>query len=156
MVHGRWFQTNEDLLVPLSIRQSVFGRGLDATDAQARQVVVYSSDVPVGTARLWWQDGAFWLGDVAVTEEQRGKGYGDLLVRLLLFKALTHSAGEVRLMTPKATQAFFARYGFVADEADGDLIPMHIKGEDIHLSHCGGNCDGCPNQTEACIPKALR
>lgn len=33
--------------------------------------------------------GAFWLGDVGVLSDFRGMGYGDLLVRLLLFKALS-------------------------------------------------------------------
>lgn len=156
MVHGRWFPMNEDLSIPLSIRQAVFHRGQDDLDPMAQQVAVFDGDEAVGSARLWWADGAFHLGDVAVLEAQRGRGFGDLLVRLLLFKALTHNAGMVCLETPRETEAFFAKYGFAADEAAGELVPMRIRGEDIHLSHCGGNCAGCDHQTEECIPKALR
>jgi hypothetical protein len=33
---------------------------------------------------------------------------------------------------------------------------MHILGENVQLSHCGGNCANCQNRSEECIPKALR
>lgn len=93
MVQGKWFPMGSDLTLPVSLRHSVFGRGRDALDDQAWQVVVYQGDLPVGSARLWWEDGAFRLGDVGVLAAYRGQGFGDLLVRLLLFKALTHGAG---------------------------------------------------------------
>jgi len=156
MVQGRWFPMGTDITVPLAVRRSVFQRGEDALDAQSQQVVVYEGDAPVGAARLWWADGAFQLGDVAVLEEKRGKGFGDLLVRLLLFKSLTHSASLIALKTPRETESFFAQYGFApCGEADG-LVEMQIRGEDVQLSHCGGNCAECGHRSPECVPKALR
>ena len=157
MVQGRWFPMGSDLSVPLDVRMQVFGRGEDALDALAQQVVVYESGIPVGSARLWWQDGAFQLGEVGVLEEKRDRGFGDLLVRLLLYKSLTHNASLIRLETPVQTEAFFAQYGFVTDgETESGLKAMHIRGEDVQLSHCGGNCAECGHRSEECVPKALR
>ena len=87
MVQGRWYPVGSNIELPLSIRRAVLGRGRDALDDQAQQVIVFREDRAVGSARLWWQDGAFRMGDVAVLPEERGRGFGDLLVRLLLFKA---------------------------------------------------------------------
>ncbi len=151
MVQGRWYVMGSDISLPVSLRQRVFGRGEDGLDPMSQQVVVLEGDTGVGAARLWWADGAFWLGDVGVVEEKRGKGYGDLLVRLLLFKALTHSASEIRLQSPKETEGFFAKYGF---ESHGEW--MSIRGEDVQLSHCGGNCAECGHRSPECVPKALR
>ena len=84
MIQGKWFPTGSDVSQPLAIRRAVFGRGRDALDDWAQQVTVYAGEEPVGAARLWWRDGAFWLGDVGVLSDFRGMGYGDLLVRLLI------------------------------------------------------------------------
>ena len=61
MVQGRWFPMGSDLSQPLAVRMAVFGTGRDALDDGAQQVAVYDGEQPVGSARLWWQDGAFWL-----------------------------------------------------------------------------------------------
>jgi len=157
MVRGRWFTMGSDISESLRLRKSVFGRESDALDAMAQQVVVYENEIPVGSARLWWADGAFRMGDVGVLEDKRDRGFGDLLVRLLLYKSLTHNAGVIRLETPAETEAFFAKYGFITDgeTADGQKA-MYIRGEDVHLSHCGGNCAECGHRSADCVPKALR
>lgn len=156
MVQGRWYPMGSDLSCPMLIRQQVFGRGEDLLDKSAQQVVVFREEEPVGCARLWWENGAFYLGDVGVLTQERGKGFGDLLVRLCLFKALTHSAEEIRLSTPEETRAFFASYGFVSGEEQDGLVRMHIRGADVQLSHCGGSCEGCDHRSPECTPKALR
>ena len=156
MVQGRWFPSGSDISLPISLRESVFGRGLDETDAMAQQVVVYDSDAPVAAARLWWQDGAFWIGDIGVLENRRGRGFGDLLVRLTLYKALTHSASLIRLACPPEAESFFAQYGFQTDGTENGLVQMSILGENVQLSHCGGNCAECGHRSAECVPKALR
>ncbi len=156
MVQGRWYVMGSDIALPLSLRRRVFGRGADELDAASQQVVVFEGDDAVGAARLWWADGAFRLGDVGVVEEKRGRGYGDLLVRLLLFKALTHSASVIALETPKDAEAFFAQYGFENRGEENGLVQMAIRGADVQLSHCGGNCAECGHRSPECVPKALR
>ena len=156
MVQGRWFPGGSDISLPVSLRESVFGRGLDATDAMAQHVVVFDSGAPVAAARLWWQDGAFWIGDIGVLADRRGRGFGDLLVRLTLYKALTHSAALIRLACPPETESFFAQYGFQTDGEENGLKQMSILGEKVQLSHCGGNCAECGHRGPECVPKALR
>lgn len=156
MVQGRWFAMGSDISQPLAIREAVFGRGADELDAMAWQVVVYCGEAAVGAGRLWWQDGAFRLGEVGVLEAERGKGFGDLLVRLLLFKALTHSAALITLTAPEAIAPFFAKYGFEAGESANGFVGMSIRGESVQLSHCGGNCEGCDHRSPECTPRALR
>ena len=156
MVSGRWYAMGSDISLPVSLRQRVFGRGGDELDNMSQQVVVFEEEEAVGSARLWWADGAFQLGDVGVIDSKRGRGFGDLLVRLLLYKALTHNASLIALQTPKATESFFAQYGFTAGEEHNGLIAMSIRGEDVQLSHCGGNCAECGHRSPECVPKALR
>ena len=133
MVEGKWFSQGADIAQPLAIRQAVIGIGRDALDAEAQQVVVYREGEPVGTARLWWQEGSFWLGDLCVLPQARGQGYGDLLTRLLLYKAMTHQARSVRLRCPAALTPFFARYGFHA-QSENDPAEMLLLAEDLRLS----------------------
>ena len=156
MVSGKWYAMDSDLTLPISLRRQVLGIGADELDPMSQHVVVFDGEEPVGSARLWWADGAFRMGSIAVIEEKRGRGFGDLLVRLLLYKALTHSAALISVDTPKALEPFFAQYGLKpAGEKDG-LITMSIRGEDVQLSHCGGNCAECGHRSPECVPKALR
>ena len=136
MVEGKWFAQGADLTQPLAIRQAVLGMSRDALDDEAQQVVAYREGEPVGTARLWWRDGSFWLGDLCVLTQARGQGYGDLLMRLTLYKAMTHQARSVRLLCPAALTPFFARYGFHAQTED-DPSEMLLLAQDLCLS-CHG------------------
>lgn len=156
MVQGKWFSPGSDIAVPVAVRQRVFGRGKDALDDQSWLITVYREDAAVGSGRLWWADGRFQMGDVGVLEEERNRGYGDLLVRLLLYKALTHNAGVIALSAPESVAPFFARYGFIRETADGATVGMSIQGKDVCLSHCGGNCAQCNHPSPECAPKALR
>lgn len=138
MVEGKWFVQGSDLAVPLSIRQSVFGTGRDALDDAAQQVVVYQDGTPVGAARLWWQAGDFCAGDVGVLPAQRGKGYGDLLVRLLLYKAANHYAASLMVRCPAACVAFFSHYGFTEESREGDCVTLRAP-----LSQGCADCTQC-------------
>ncbi len=136
MVEGKWFEQGSDISVPLSVRRAVLGKGRDPLDDAAQQVLVYRGGEPVGTARLWWSDGAFFAGDVCVLPEARGQGYGDLLVRLLLYKAVSHNAAGVRLVCPRAAVPFFARYGFApapGGDPAAETVEMHLRAGDICL-----------------------
>jgi len=115
----------------------VFNHERDRLDEEAQQLVVYANDMPVAAARLWWAEDSFHLGNVGVLVGERGRGYGDLLVRLALYKALLHHARLVRLAATQDTEAFFARYGFRTEGEGGPGVPMSILGEDIRLDRCG-------------------
>ncbi len=150
MIQGKWFPQGSDLSEALSVRSAVFGRGLDELDSQAQNVVVYLDEVPAASGRLWWQDGSFWLGDIGVLEACRGKKLGDLVLRLLLFKAQSHYAREVRLCAPPETEGFFSRLGFREARAAEQAVEMFLPGDEIELDSCK-SCRkaGCPNRKES-------
>ena len=148
MVQGKWFPPGEDLSALLPIRESVFGRGADDLDAASWNVLVYQDSVPVATGRIWWQDGAFRLGDLGVLEGFRRQRLGDLVLRLLLYKAQNHAAREVRLRCSRETAGFFSRLGRKEIPSDDpDTVEMMIPGDQIDLDTCK-NCPkaSCPNR----------
>ena len=147
MIQGKWFAPGETLPDSiLSVRRAVFGRGADSLDALSWNAVIFSDDVPCAAGRIWWEDGAFWLGDICVLAPYRGRRIGDLALRLLLFKAQDHSAREVRLRAPESVTGFFARLGLRPVSRDGDSVEMMIPGDQIDLDTCKGcpktNCPG--------------
>ena len=148
MVQGKWFAPGSDLSDLLPVRTSVFGRGGDVLDASGWNVLVYDDAVPVATGRIWWEDGAFWLGGIGVLEQYRRRKFGDLVLRLLLFKAQGHAAREVRLRCAPGLTGFFDRLGLQPQPGDDpELVEMMIPGDRIDLDTCK-NCPkaSCPNR----------
>ena len=149
MVEGKWFQPGADAHEAFAIRESIFGRGRDELDAMAWNVIVYFEKQPAATGRLWWEDGSFRLGDVAVLPPVQHRMLGDLTLRLLLFKAETHAARYIRLIAPTEVCGFFARLGFKPEgEAENGMQPMLLLGEDLCLDSCKGCKKDCPNRID--------
>ena len=148
MIQGKWFSPGEDLSSLLPVRQAVLGFGADQLDSDSWNVLVFDDSRPVATGRIWWRDGSFWLGGIAVLEPFRGKRLGDLVLRLLLYKAQNHSAREVRLRCPVSLAGFFGRLGLNAEgTAEDGTVEMMIPGDRIDLDTCS-RCpkQNCPNR----------
>lgn len=147
MIQSKWFAPGSDLSVVLPVREAVFGYGEDDLDAESWNVLVYQDSTPVAAGRIWWRDGAFRLGDLGVLEAFRRRKLGDLVLRLLLFKAQSHAAREVRLACPRDLTGFFARLGLREVSSEGELIEMMIPGDMIDLDTCK-NCPkiSCPGR----------
>lgn len=148
MIQGKWFAPGDDLSALLPVREAVFGPGADAQDAESWNVLVLSDSVPAATGRIWWQDGSFWLGGIGVLEEYRRRHLGDLVLRLLLYKAQSHSAREVRLICPANLTGFFTRLGLQEQPgSDPESVEMMISGNQIDLDTCS-RCpkQNCPNR----------
>ena len=147
MVEGQWFAPGAEIGRALEIRQAVFGRGADGIDPLSWNVLVRYEGEDAATGRLWWQDGAFWLGDIAVLPEKRGLGLGDLTLRLLLFKAESHAARLMKLECPAEVEPFFRRLGFRAEETrESGMTVMLLRGEELCLDSCKGCKKDCPNR----------
>lgn len=147
MVEGKWFAPGAEIGQALGIRRAVFDRGADELDALSWNVLVWHEGEAAATGRLWWRDGAFWLGDVAVLPERRGLGLGDLTLRLLLFKAESHAARLMKLACPADVAPFFGRLGFRAEETREDgMVVMLLRGEELCLDSCKACQKDCPNR----------
>lgn len=169
MIRGKFLRPGGDISQALRVRDAVFVREQgysaalehDEIDAISWHALVYdavdAAGEPVGdaagTGRIWWQDGEFHLGRIAVLREKRGLGLGDLVMRMLLFKAKEHAARSVVLSAQLHAAPFYARYGF---EPYGGLIDdegvahqrMRVLGERINLEGTcckprAGACQGC-------------
>lgn len=140
MIQSKWFAPGTDLTAVLPVRKAVFGRDEDDLDAISWNVLVFQDETPVGTGRIWWSDGAFRLGDIGILEEYRRRKLGDLVLRLLLYKAQSHAAREVRLSCPRDLTGFFARLGLREESAGQESVEMMIPGDRIDLD----SCKNCP------------
>ena len=148
MIQGKWFAPGEDLSGGVfPVRTAVFGRTGVRTDPEGWNALVYLDDRPAASGRIWWQEGSFWLGDIGVIPSLRGMRLGDLVLRLLLFKAQSHAAREVRLRCPEDTEGFFSRLGFLPVSRESGTVEMSLAGENISLDSCA-SCkkQGCPNR----------
>ena len=128
-----WVTTRDDASIRLFDADN---RPLGYLGRDGRLHAAYTSFGSPVYCMLQTRDGAFWLGDVGVLPSCRGQKLGDLVLRLLLFKAQNHFAREVRLRTPPETEGFFARLGLKEAAREGGLVEMVIAGEEIDLDSC--------------------
>ncbi len=168
MIQGCWVFGDQNIGDALAVRHAVFvaeqgfspDTEADATDAMSWHAILYEDDWPVATGRIYWQDGEFRLGRICVLKEKRGTGCGDLLMRLLLYKALDHNARSIALSAQTRVAPFYARYGFapVGEVYDDEGVPhqlMRATPEQLKLGSpcqqgggCPGNCAGCEKATQ--------
>ena len=149
MIQGKWFAPGQDLSEEvLPVRADIFGTSSwEATDPEGWNALVYSDGQPVATGRIWWQNDAFWLEYIGVLGDYRGQRIGDLVLRLLLFKAQSHAAREVRLICPEETEGFFSRLGFKSVCRKNGASEMMIPGSRISLDSCAAcTKQNCPNR----------
>ena len=151
MIQGKWFAPGENLPEEvLSVRREVFGNPGQTVDPKGWNTLVYLDDMPAASGRIWWEEGAYRLGSIGVLPSFRNLGLGDLVLRLLLFKAQSHAAREVRLCCPLSVTGFFERLGFrTLPSNDAASVEMILPGDRIDLDTCK-NCsrNGCPNRKE--------
>jgi hypothetical protein len=73
MIQGKWFAPGSDLSDVIPVRRAVFGRGADDCDALSWNALVFEDSVPVAAGRIWWEDGAYRLGDIGVLKDRRSR-----------------------------------------------------------------------------------
>lgn len=141
MIINEWIAGNDDISVPLKIREDVFGDagGRDGYDGYAMHLTVYSEDKCVAAGRIYVDDnGSFRISHICVEEDSRGQGIGDLTAKLLLYKAF-QSAAQVRAEIDPALESFFTRYGFVKEDISGGTETIVLKKEDVvYPTKCSG------------------
>ena len=141
MIINEWIAGNDDISVPLRVREDVFGKegGADGYDSFAMHLAVYSDGECVAAGRIYVGDtGRFYISHICVEEDMRGQGIGDLTAKLLLYKAF-QSAAAVRAEIDPALYGFFERYGFEKESEKGGRMTIVLKKEDaVYPSKCAG------------------
>ena len=158
MIFGRYYLGLDHMDEIAPIRREVFGgeQGFsedilfDETDETAIQAVVYKDinrTIPVGVGRLHriGTDGEYKIGRIAVKKEERGCGYGDFIVRMLVDKGLMMGADRVLVGAQPHAISFYQKIGFrpVGDsyvEAGIEHTVMEIRQNTV--------CKACQGHTE--------
>ena len=152
MISNKWFFGTDDkdsIDKSLSIRKAVFedeqGKGnetLDDIDESAYHLNVYVDGNPAATGRLYFSEGDYYIGKIAVLSSFRGKKIGDFTIRLLLAKALNQGAFTIKVNADINAVVFYSKYGFTKS---GDAFninghehwPMALDRENIRF------CSSC-------------
>ncbi len=155
MITGSFLTSKDDVSQIFKIRYDVFitEQGFDPEievdkyDQMSIYALVYDeAGVPSGTGRLFIDDeDKFTIGRVAVLKTARGKGLGDLIMRMLLYKALEMNAPSIRLGSQLHAIPFYAKFGFkpvgkLFLEEGAPHQMMELLGTDIELNNA---CNGC-------------
>jgi predicted GNAT family N-acyltransferase len=159
MLYANWIHGTEDISPARAVREQVFVKEqgyvpedeFDAFDAMAWHVVALDDDVPVGTGRVYLNDGEFHIGRLCVLPEYRLMGIGDALLRLLLDRAMMAGASGVHVSAQTYIKDLYKKFGFeevgepYRQPSDTrEHVDMYAARENINLpSGCGGSCEGC-------------
>ncbi|WP_312372744.1 GNAT family N-acetyltransferase [Lachnoclostridium sp.] len=128
-IQGKLINPGEDLSECFKIRKEVFveEQGIpeelefDDLDKTALHCIIFSTgneqneeqSKAVATGRLLLsEDGTFKIGRIAVRKDERGKHYGDMLVKILISKAFECGAKTVMLSAQVRVVKFYESIGF--------------------------------------------
>jgi len=137
MIQGKYLSSIDDLKAVLTLRRQVFDLGADENDRMAVYALVMD---PAGAGRLYIDgDDRFRMDLVGVLPGKRRQGLGDLILRMLLQRALDLNAPAIVIDAPRELHPFFARYGFSAKETSA---AMRATPASIDTCCGGGKC--CP------------
>jgi N-acetylglutamate synthase-like GNAT family acetyltransferase len=144
MIRGKYLTSSDDCAQVLHVRKTVCGQGADGHDKMAVYALAYDeAGVPSGSGRLYLDEDRFVIGCVTVLPEARGKGLGDLLMRMLLFRAQELGAPYAYALVCPGDEPFYARYGFQPageelDEQGRSLTLLRVKSDEIVENDCHG------------------
>ncbi len=126
--------SDEELPHIFEIRKTVFIEGQqvskeleqDSLDDQAKHVILYEHDTPVGCARIRWmslemegtrtETSLYWKVErLAVLEEARNKGYGKLIMEWIIRQAEEHQIAGLTLHAQTQLEQFYQQVGFITE-----------------------------------------
>lgn len=155
MIRGKYLTSMDDISEVLAVRKAVFveeqGYSLDLERDKFDDMSVYALAIdedgkPVATGRLFInEEDKFMIGRVCTLKEYRGQGYADLVMRMLLYRALELNAPDVTISSQIPAMGFYARYGF---EPTGKITwdegvehrELLVRADNARLE---GSCGGC-------------
>lgn len=157
MYRGKFLSSMDDIDAVLTVRAQIpefSGAARDPQDAMAFYALAFDeNDVPCGSGRLYIDaDSHFRIDRLGVLPDRRGHYLGDLLARMLLYRAQQLNAASVYADVPFAVAPFFARYGFSRLDSSGDdPVAMKVCSDGICLkgscskgsAGCSGDCANC-------------
>ncbi len=143
MVSTRWFQGKDNLSVVLDIRKEVLAvekadKITDFYDEFAFNAVLYDEDDTAGAARLFFKEGKYFIDMLCIKKQYKYLNYEDLLVRMLIRRAVTMGAEKTYIEADENQVKLFENIGFKEVSADNNKLLM-VKDGDVG----GGCCEDC-------------
>lgn len=143
MISTKWFQGIDNLEQPIEIRKNVFLREMnldegfisDIYDEFSFNVVAYEDELPIGTGRLIFKENKYFLDKICIIKDFRGKCYGDLIIRMLVRKAITINVEETYSYIDEKYKSIFNKVGFKEISRDENNNILMMKTGDV-----GGCC----------------
>lgn len=142
MIFTKWFQGKNNIHESIKIRNNVFIEEMnlpqysitDIYDDFAFNVIAYHDSIPVGTGRLLFKNGMYFIDNVCVIKEYRRKHIADLIVRMLVRKAVNLGAEKTYTEVNLSLKELFENIGFKLEDSNGDTQVL-VKTGDV-----GGHC----------------
>ena len=146
MIYARWIFGEDELAPAREVRTRVFVEEqgytpedeYDDMDAISWHVLVSVDEKVVATGRVFLSEGKYKVGRICVLEEYRGQGLGDMVVRMLLDRALQAGASGLHISAQSYVVGMYERFGFrrVGEpyRLPGDTrdhIDLYAKAEEI-------------------------
>ena len=155
MIRGKFVSSmDEGARAALEMRALAFEDRWAARDAHD-DMAIYALALddegrPAGSGRMYIDDDHFVLDGVGVPAPLRGQGLGDLIMRMLLYRALEMNAPAVYARAPESAVRFCARYGLrPAGERDG-VWTLCAAADEVNLQGSCHRCDGCQDDCADC------
>ncbi len=150
MIRGKFLTSGDGDSMVFDVRNAVCrAEGLPASQDCHDRLAVYAlvfdeNDSPSGSGRLYLDEDRFMIGCVGVLPDRRRNGLGDLILRMLLFRAQELNAPEVYALVRPGEEGFYARFGFKpageeADERGQTRVLLRVKADAIAESGCQGH-----------------
>ncbi|NLJ58286.1 MAG: GNAT family N-acetyltransferase [Tissierellia bacterium] len=141
MVSTEWVQGRDKLNTVLTIREEVFAEEsienkiTDFYDDFAFNAVLYTDSVPAATGRLLFKEGKYFIDMLCVKKQFKGQNYEDLLVRMLVRKAITIGATKVYMEADESRIQLLEKIGFLKVSKNN----LMVKEGDV-AGHCCVKC----------------
>lgn len=100
------------------VKEQGFTMEFDDIDKTALHAAVFDGLKPIGTGRLFQENGGFIIGRIAVIKEYRGKSIGSLVVSVLEEEARKQGADKISLSAQLRAKGFYEKLGY---KSQGDL-----------------------------------
>jgi predicted GNAT family N-acyltransferase len=155
MIQGKYLYYGDDLTECFEIRRQVFvveqqipkEEEFDDIDDYAIHAIVFDNEnkKAVATGRVYHNGTNYKIGRIAVLKKERGKYYGDFVVRMLANKAFLMGAEEIHIDAQLTAISFYERIGFMT--YGEEFLDSGIKHINMKLVS-GSLCKLCDNKTK--------
>ncbi|MFA9463448.1 MAG: GNAT family N-acetyltransferase [Velocimicrobium sp.] len=122
MIEGKYlYGLKSDLSEVFAIRREVFVKEdkllecneFDGLDTMCVHALISVEGKNLGTGRILYNGDEYRIGHICILKEERGKKYGDFIVRMLIDKAFLSGADEIMVGSKISAVSFYETIGFV-------------------------------------------